>query len=350
MVLKQYDFVFVTHLPSFYKTNLYNEIAKSCSVFVFFLGQGSQARTNDFTQQEKKFDFEVLNQGAFESRSIFNTIKQLTNTLKTIRYKKLILGGWDLPEFWVLAFLKPKQLNWLALESSIYESQLSALKSSVKKIFLSRMRGVLYSGEPHLKLLKKLKYHGQTIKTGGVGLMYMANSQANLNPPKKEGLKFLYVGRLAQEKNLKFLVQCFNHLSSLQLTIIGNGPLSASLQNLANNNITFVEHIPYHVLPTYYQSHDVLIIPSIKEPWGLVVEEALYYGLPVLASNRVGSSEDLITFYQAGKLFDPYQEKELLFAVQWMVQNFQAVKHNIKNIDFKGRAIGQVNSYLQMVG
>ena len=42
-----------------------------------------------------------------------------------------------------------------------------------------------------------------------------------------------------------------------------------------------------------YAEYDILILPSLSEPWGLVVEEALYYGMPVIISDRVGCRSEV---------------------------------------------------------
>ena len=45
--------------------------------------------------------------------------------------------------------------------------------------------------------------------------------------------------------------------------------------------------------------------PSLYEPWGLVVEEALFRGLPVIASDKVGSAADMVTALETGAVFSP---------------------------------------------
>jgi hypothetical protein len=61
-----YDFVFITHLPSFYKVNLYEQLSRRGSVFVIFLGASSTIRTADFVKEPAAFDHFFLSQGSVE--------------------------------------------------------------------------------------------------------------------------------------------------------------------------------------------------------------------------------------------------------------------------------------------
>lgn len=352
MIIKQvsivYDFVFVTHLPSFYKTNLYNELAKQYKIFVIFVGSGSQMRASDFTTETKFFDYQILNTGAFEQRAKLISSCAAINILRKIRYRQLVLGGWELPEFWVLAWCFTKNKNYLALESSVFESKTKGLRRLIKQFFLMRMKGVYYSGIPHLELLNTLSYSGLTIKTGGVGLMHMPSIH-NVRHIRENAVekptRFLYVGRLSSEKNLEFIIEYFNKKTRYHLTIVGDGPLKEGLIKKSGKNITFKGHVPNHELQQIYEAHDVFVLPSLKEPWGLVVEEALYHGLPVIASHHVGARQDMIDFYQVGRGFDPLSESSFDQAVEWMDVNFSKARSNIQNIDFTKRAAFQVNSY-----
>lgn len=352
--LSLYDFVFVTHLPSFYKINLYNEIAKQHRVLVIFIGGASNLRENDFTRQHKRFDHIYLSKGAFEQRTWRKNIAKLRQVFKSLQYRALILGGWDLWEYWWLAITQPKQKNYLALESSCFESSATGLKRKLKQCFLSRLQGVFYSGTPHLQLLEEMEYTGGKIKTGGVGLMQMnlkelipqEQTQINhLEQSTKFIKRFLYVGRLAAEKNLEILIDYFAHHPDLTLTIVGSGPLQQQLKQSATNNVQFLGHVAYDQLDEIYQQHDIFLLPSLREPWGLVVEEALYHGLPVVASNRVGASIDLIDHYQAGRLFEPASLAALTDAVDWVIKHYGTLKKNISLIPFDQRAQAQVQSY-----
>lgn len=339
-----YDLLFVTHLPAFYKVNLYNQIAKKCRVFVIFISGSSEIRTRDFTQAAFEFDYCILNHEHFEKRNKIKSLFQLWKIIHAITFRKLIVGGWDLLEFWALALLSPKSKNFMALESSLYDSCLNGYRAFVKKLFLRRMSLVLSSGQPHQALLAALHYPGKIKTTLGVGIF---NYQKNDNNKKTFSGKFLYVGRLAVEKNLKILLEVFATRPELSLTIIGQGPLRAELEALKTPNVHLRGHISNDLLFHEYASHDVFILPSLKEPWGLVIEEALYYGLPVIASEYVGCAQDLIVNQHAGVLFSPHDIASLSQAMKKVQENYQELINNIALINFKARDQHQVQQYIE---
>lgn len=343
--MKLYDRVFVTHLPAFYKVNLYNEIAKRCRVFVIFIASTSTIRSKDFTQGELAFDYCILNEGPFETRAKLKSVFRLYQTLRGISFKQIILGGWDLWEFWLIAYLYPKKCNSLACESSIYESRTKGLSALLKQAFLKRMHLVYCSGEAQKALVQSLSFQGIVKKTLGVGIFNYV-SKGSLE--KAFQGKFLYVGRLAPEKNLENLVRLFAKYPQYQLTLIGQGPLEQTLKSINLPNVKLVGHVSNEALAQWYQSHDVFVLPSTKEPWGLVVEEALYYGLPVIASKNVGSAQDFIMQYQVGKLFEPDNSESFDEAINWCAKHYASLLQNLKAIDFKARDEWQVEQYLNV--
>ena len=74
-----YDYVIVTHIPAFYKVNLYNELAQKLNIFVVFIASNTaEKRADDFVGLEDvKFNYEVLHNGNFQRKNVFQNIKKL---------------------------------------------------------------------------------------------------------------------------------------------------------------------------------------------------------------------------------------------------------------------------------
>ena len=344
------DYLIITHLPAFYKVNLYNALAKTLKIKVVFTGASSKIRTHDFTQAQYSFACEFLSNKAFENRNRVLSLISLYKILRKENYKKLIISGWDLPEYWLANFLAPKAKLCLALESSVNESALSGWKKKLKELFLKKISTTFASGENHKKLLQALGYRGQTSITEGVGIFNRIQITKEARVKPFEG-KFLYVGRLSLEKNLPFIINYFNANQQYCLSCVGQGPEGASLKKMAGPNINFIDHVPNERIFEVYQAHDVLILPSLKEPWGLVVEEALYYGLPVVVSDTVGCAENIVVKNDAGVLFCPTSETSLQAAIETITQplEFQRLKENVQKVDFIARDKRQIGWYIEVL-
>jgi glycosyltransferase involved in cell wall biosynthesis len=96
--------------------------------------------------------------------------------------------------------------------------------------------------------------------------------------------------------------------------LVGDGPGKRALENFSLKNpqarILFGGYVPYSELPKYYAVSDVFVHAAAWEPYGVSVAEAMVTGLPVIASNKVGSAHDLIEpgingfIYESGNVKD----------------------------------------------
>ncbi|NDJ57182.1 glycosyltransferase family 4 protein [Enterobacteriaceae bacterium 4M9] len=141
---------------------------------------------------------------------------------------------------------------------------------------------------------------------------------------KNGNLKFLYVGRLSREKNLSILIEVFNQTQH-RLIIAGSGEELAILKDKATNNVTFLGYVDNKSLVEIYAECDCFVLPSLSEPWGLVVEEALSMGLPVIVSDKVGCYEDMVNVHN-GIIFDATDPNSLLLAINNMAENIDSFK------------------------
>ena len=113
-----------------------------------------------------------------------------------------------------------------------------------------------------------------------------------------KNLLFLIVSRLIKTKNIEPVIKFFdNHFKNKDaiLKIVGDGPLFKEFLNKYNNkNIKFYGKLTNKNLVNQYHSSDVFLMPSYKESWGLVINEAMCSGLPIITRKEVGSNYDLI--------------------------------------------------------
>jgi glycosyltransferase involved in cell wall biosynthesis len=110
----------------------------------------------------------------------------------------------------------------------------------------------------------------------------------------------LFCGKLIAKKNASTLIRAMQLVNSRAvLVLVGDGELKGELMSLAESLIPgrarFVGFKNQTELPAFYDLCDVFVIPSTFEPWGLVVNEVMNAGKPILASDQVGSAADLVS-------------------------------------------------------
>jgi len=343
-----FDYIFITHLPSFYKLNLYNELSKKLKIRVIFVGNKSSIRTGDFTAGDLKFDYDFLSNQEFEKRNKIRCLLKLFQILTATKYKNIVVGGWELLEFWLAVLVSNKNQNSLALESSIEESVHSGIKGFIKKMFLKRVTTVFASGVSQKELLDELGYKNKVYITKGVGIMNKPNITENINNFDHHFRgNCLYVGRLSPEKNLSTLIKVFNDLPQFKLTIVGSGPLERELKEIAKENIKFLSHVINNDIRRIYMENDIVLLPSKSETWSLVVEEALYYGLPVIISNKVGCGPELVKGKENGIIFDVASNEDLRDSILKMAEDYNHYQDKVKDFNINKKDQEQVDCYVR---
>jgi 1,2-diacylglycerol 3-alpha-glucosyltransferase len=131
---------------------------------------------------------------------------------------------------------------------------------------------------------------------------------------------FLFVGRLAPEKNLLTLMEAHERYLSAgntwALVIVGSGPMEEQLREegrkrIGGGTLIFTGHKSVHEIADLYASAKCLVLPSTSEPWGLVVNEAMASGLPIIVSSKCGCADDLVADGSNGFQFDPCDVADL---------------------------------------
>jgi len=147
-------------------------------------------------------------------------------------------------------------------------------------------------------------------------------------------MHFLYVGRLEAYKCVDDAIEAFGRLNDpkylqWRFTIVGDGPERTRLELLAKGDarFTFTGSIHYDKLGTVFAKADVLTLPSEQEAWGLVVNEALGFGLYVITSDVVGSSCDLIS-ESTGEVYPNKDVSKLSQAMASSVMHLNRVPRN----------------------
>ena len=135
----------------------------------------------------------------------------------------------------------------------------------------------------------------------------------------------LYVGRLSREKNPEILLDAFNKLSlkNKKLFFVGDGLLRSEIeQKIKKQKIHGVFIAGFQnreKIGDFYAVADVLVLPSSLETWGIVVNEAMCFGLPIIASDQVGSTVDLVRNNYNGFIFPSGNADGLLGAINNLI-------------------------------
>jgi glycosyltransferase involved in cell wall biosynthesis len=262
----------------------------------------------------------TLDEGVYERAGLLNNAFRLGRSLKEAQPTYLFIPGYREPLAILAAFWGKLhgRINVLMLDSTAMDQARSGLREAIKtwmtrilfdKAFVSGKRSAAY--------LQSLTGGSLPYEQGYdvVDNTYFANCAAEIRHIERSDAlhrSFLFAGRLAEEKNLPLLIDAYRGYKRdggrRNLEIVGHGPMEESLRILVRQNelddyIHFHGFQPYDSMPAWYSGAACLVLPSISEPWGLVVNEAMASGLPVIVSDRCGCADDLVEDGGNGYIF-----------------------------------------------
>jgi len=136
---------------------------------------------------------------------------------------------------------------------------------------------------------------------------------------------FLYVGRLIERKGIQELLEAFSNINNpfVKCVIVGDGPLKPIVEEVAkvNHNIIYVGWLEkYKIIEVLFMS-DIFVLPAHWEPWGLVINEAMAAGKPVIVTDQVGCADDLVIDKKTGLIIKSKSVADLTTAINYLLDN-----------------------------
>jgi len=331
----------ITEIIAPYRIPVFNALAglDGIKLHVVFLAETDPVRRQWLVyKNEINFSFEVLPSWrcrAGNNNVLFNW--GLSAALNRSSPDAILCGGYNYPAAW-------KALSWAQRNHVPFflwaESNLRDLRSGLRWIellktnFLRRCDGFVVPGKSSFDYLRAYGIREESIFTApnAVDIRFFARKtalvcanggvRAQYHLPKQF---FLFVGRLVAEKGVFDLLKAYQALprslrEKVGLVFVGDGPQQADLRQLAKKadrgTVQFAGFVQREELPVYYALAEALVFPTHSDPWGLVVNEAMACGLPVICSRVAGCAEDLVQDDWNGRLVCPGDTGKLTAAMQ----------------------------------
>jgi glycosyltransferase involved in cell wall biosynthesis len=259
------------------------------------------------------YPFRLLFRGAYDDVPLRRLIPAITKDLLGRRTDLVVLPGYNRIEYWVMLALCVLFGRKCAVfcDSTKYDNPKVFWKEWAKRLFFSRCCGFFVYGIRGKEYLMSYGVEAQKITCGcqaaalppgydpaAVLAQYESQRAGVLHAPR-----FIYVGRLATEKGLIDLLDAFKvvhaRTPAATMLIVGAGPLmDALLRRVGELGLEGAVALGGpksidEIVPLFFES-SALVLPSRSEPWGMVVNEALSYGCPVVASLNCGCVPELV--------------------------------------------------------
>ena len=338
---------------------LYDRIGPYHHARLNSLGQKTDLTAVEFSATDQTYSWEAVTEaGSYKRVTLFidkpverhspsDVVRRISGVLEDIQPRVVAIPGWDAPAAlmalrWCLRTGTP---TILMSESQIHDHVRIWWKERVKSRIVRLHSTGFVGGRPHVAYLKALGMPAGQIFTGydAVDNEFFAGRaeaiQRNASY-ERERLSlpehfFLASGRFVEKKNLPFLLDSYAKYRAAigkegwGLVVLGDGPFKDQLFKLRGrlglgDSVIFPGFRQYNELPAYYGLASAFVHTSTSEQWGLVVNEAMACGLPVIVSSPCGCVPDLVQNGVNGFVFDPCNTEELARHLEYMTNNNDA--------------------------
>jgi len=212
-----------------------------------------------------------------------------------------------------------KLVIWATI-SDVTEESRSNFRVMIRKLLLKISDLIITNGSSGQKYLNRLGIQNQKIclipyTTSKNGSIYSSHFRKD-----DEIYRLLYVGQLIERKGIIRFIESINNWSTnnpdinIELWVVGSGDLYNNLQNYPKNRNLTVKlfgEVPNEELDKIFLQCGALIFPTLADEWGVVVNEAMNFGLIVLGSTYSQAVEEMVVEGESGFIFDPTRSEDI---------------------------------------
>lgn len=312
--------LFITNIPSPYRVDFFNELGRHCDLTVWFEAENEANRHWGDDGKPKTYQSRFLRGWTLGLDKHVNP--SIIRLLRTHSFDVTVLGGYSTPtELAAIQWLRMRRKPFLLSSDGGFPARENVWKKRFKTRFISSAAGWLSSGSNCTAYLRHYGADaGRIYEYPFSSVDYDPHSRKPMSPEEKisfkqrEGLKrsvILSVGQFIDRKGYKELLQFSGALDdgNTTLLLIGGGPLKSAYEDLARqsglSHVLIKDYMSKERLAEFYKASDLFVLPTRYDIWGLVLNEAMAFGLPIVTTTGAGAAYTLVTEGENGYIADP---------------------------------------------
>jgi len=291
--------------PAPYTTPVLNALATQLDLHCIYLADKDQVgRFDDSWGVEPDFEHTVSWVKRFDLPSVDFQVEfslGVARLLRALEPDAVLLVSWK------PAVVEPLLWSRWSGAAAVMWAESTSFSGLLREPVSTRIRrwmtrafdGYVSNGSQATSYLRELGVPPDRIVTSilPAGRAPRTTDRAESAPP---GVRFLFVGRLVPRKRPLELIAAFETVRAAvpdaTLTVVGGGELEPEVSEAARRvpGVEYLGHKEGAELAAVYSRSDILVLPALREVWGVVVNEAVSHGLYVIATDQVGSAYDLL--------------------------------------------------------
>ncbi|MDF2540685.1 MAG: cotSA [Herbinix sp.] len=337
--------LWLTNVPSPYRVDFFNELGKSCDLTVLFEKATSTERDESWEEHHfihfrgvilKGIDFDVDKAVSVQMIRYLNQYKTETIVVSDLATPTGIMA---------IEYMKLCKIPYLLEGDGGFAGSGSGWKESLKKQIIKGAKAYLSTSRSHDEYFltygaskeRLYRYPFTSIKEEDI-LPAVVDQEKKQRLKQKLGIArekaILTVGQFIHRKGFDLLLKAAKRIDpNAAIVIIGGEPTERYydlIDRLDLDNVYFVGYQSKVKLKEYFCMADVFVLPTREDIWGLVINEAMAYGLPVVTTNRCIAGLELIEDEKNGYIVPVGDRKKLAETINLLL-NRDELRESIAN-------------------
>lgn len=308
--------LFLANLPSTYRVDFFRELGKYCELTVLFELRHAKDRNDKWHASVDNRNYNAVFLKPLIKRDSEALCPGVIKYLNREMFDTIVIGGYStLTGLLAVSYLKLKKIPFiLNCDGGFAKKSEKRIYFWIKKFFIGSAKKWLSPGEIADEYLlyygakREGIYHYPftSVKADDVLPNVMSSEMKN---KFKNDLGFsqekklcLFVGSLIPRKGFDILTEALKSVDiPLQLAVVGGKPTkeyeemaNSCIEKNKNVSIEFIDFKSKEELKDYYYAADLFLLPTREDIWGLVVNEAMAAGLPIITTNNCGAGLELL--------------------------------------------------------
>ena len=334
--------LFLTNIPSPYRVKFFLRLGKLCDLTVLYEIKRASNRDKNWIS-DKATSYHEVYMHTYQLIDDGGITFDFFHYLKRNKYDFIIIGTHGTPTsklamFYMRLFQIPYILNIDGMISAEIQEK-SSLNRILRSVLFKGASAYITSGQDTIKYLKFLGinssdmyiYHFTSVVEADIlnkSISYEEKASLRRELGIQEKSVFLSVARFIPEKGLDMLINAFKEISNRDTALVLIGGDKSVYKNLLEtlprdirNRVYFPGFMNKKHLYQYYKAANCFVLPTHHDAWGLVINEALSCGLPIITTNRCGAGLEMIKNGENGILVNHTDKNALKAAMIELLDN-----------------------------
>lgn len=324
--------LYLTNVPSPYRVAFFNALGRQCDLTVLYERRSSKERDPSWSSVQattfKERYLTGLHYGPNKSLAP-SVVKHLADR----NYDVVVVGGYATPTG-ALAILTLKILGRpyvLNVDGPLRAASAQSARSHIKRLFIGGAEGYLATGREAAESLIRFGAESTHVHVYPFSSVSAKDIPKSLSPAYQSPsapFRVLAVGQFIHRKGFDVLLRSAALLGNrYEFQIIGGNETEEYARLRESLGLRNVEFAPFKSpaeLRKDYRSADVFVLPTREDVWGLVVNEAMAQGVPVITTSACGAGVEMVIQGGNGYLIEPDSARALADAIRRVERGLSA--------------------------